>query len=134
MRDEVLSSVDAQEGLVTSGYRVSVADLDDVEFYWENDQLDVDAVFTPGIEIRFTPTTFDDLEMGASAENPIQLDEEEDKENFLPPPLTPVSDRPTRSPALLRSRPVGTRKKRFLIMFMAICFNSYYRVCVLKYV
>ena len=32
MRDEVLSSVGAQEGLDTSGYQVS-ADLDDVEFY-----------------------------------------------------------------------------------------------------
>ena len=36
MRDEVLSSVGAQESLDTSGYQVS-ADLDDVEFYWEND-------------------------------------------------------------------------------------------------
>ena len=36
MRDDVLSSVGAQEGLDTSGYQVS-ADLDDVEFYWEND-------------------------------------------------------------------------------------------------
>ena len=32
MRDEVLSSVGAQEGLATSGYQVA-ADLDDVEFY-----------------------------------------------------------------------------------------------------
>ena len=32
MRDEVLSSVGAQEGLDTSGYRVSAAVLDDVEF------------------------------------------------------------------------------------------------------
>ena len=44
MRGEVLSSVGAQEGLDTSGYQVS-ADLDDVEVYWENDQLDEDAVF-----------------------------------------------------------------------------------------
>ena len=36
MRDEELLSVGAQEGLDTSGYQVS-ADLDDVEFYWEND-------------------------------------------------------------------------------------------------
>ena len=38
MRDEVLSSVGAQEGLDTSGYQVS-ADLEDVEIHWENDQL-----------------------------------------------------------------------------------------------
>ena len=29
----------------TGGYQVSAADLEDVEFYWDNDQLDVDAVF-----------------------------------------------------------------------------------------
>ena len=45
MRDDVLSSVGAQKGLDTNWYRVSPADLDDVVFYWENDQLDVDAVF-----------------------------------------------------------------------------------------
>ena len=72
------------------------ADLDDVEFYWENDQLDVDAVFRPGIVAPFSPTAFDDLDMGGgSAENPILLDEEEDKENS-PPPTAPVSERQTR--------------------------------------
>ena len=75
MRDEVLSSVVAQEGLDTNGYQVS-ADLDDVEFYWENDQLDIDAVFRAGIHTPFSATAFDDLEMGGgSAENPILLDE-----------------------------------------------------------
>ena len=42
MRDEVLSNVGAQD-MDTSGYQVS--DLDDIELYWENDQLDVEAVF-----------------------------------------------------------------------------------------
>ena len=62
----MLSSVGAQEGLDTSGYQVS-ADLKDVEFYWENDQLDVDAVIRPGIDTPFSPTAFDDLEMGSSS-------------------------------------------------------------------
>ena len=53
------------------------------------------------------PAAFDDLEVKGSAENPILLDEEEDKENS--PPTTPVSERPTRPPAVLRSRPFGTR-------------------------
>ena len=80
------------------------ADLNDVEIYWKNDQLDVvDADFRPGIDTAFSPTAFDDLEMGGSAENPILLSEEEDKENSPHPPTTPVSDRPTRPPALLRS-------------------------------
>ena len=97
MRDEVLSSVGAQEGLDTSGNQVSAAaDLVDDEFYWENHQLDVDAVFKPGIDTPFSPTAFDDLEMGGSAENTILLDEEEDKENFPPTTTTPVFERPTR--------------------------------------
>ena len=107
MRDEVLSSVGAQESLDTSGCHVS-ADLDDVEFYWKNEQLDIDAVFRPGIDTPFSPREFDDLEMGVSAENPILLHEEEDKENS-PPTTTPVSQRPTRPPALLKNRPFGTR-------------------------
>ena len=59
MRDEVLSSVDAEEALDRSGYQVSAADMDDVEFYWENDQLDWDAGFRLGIDTRFSPTAFD---------------------------------------------------------------------------
>ena len=75
MREEVLSSVGAQD-MDTSGYHVpSAADMDDVEFKWENDQLDVEAVFRPGIDTPFSPTAFDDLEMGkGSEENPILLD------------------------------------------------------------
>ena len=101
MREEVLSSVGAQD-LDTSSYQVS--DLEDIEFNWENSQLDMDAVFRPGIDTPFSPTRFDDLLMGdRSVENPIVLDEEEDKEN-APPPTTPESVRPTAPPRLRRSR------------------------------
>ena len=96
MRDEVLSSVGAQD-LDTSSYQVS--DLGDIEFNWEDSQLDMDAVFRPGIDTPFSPTTFDDLSMGGSVENPIVLDEEQDKEN-APPPTTPESVRPTEPPRL----------------------------------
>ena len=58
LRDEVLSSVGAQD-LDTSSYQVS--DLGDIEFNWKNLQLDMDAVFRPGIDTPFFPTTFDDL-------------------------------------------------------------------------
>ena len=93
-RDEVLSSVGTQD-LDTSSYQVS--DLEDIEFNWENDQLDLDAVFRPGIDTPFSPTVFDDLLMGdGSVGNPIVLDEEEDKENAAP--TTPVSERPTEPP------------------------------------
>ena len=91
----------------TSGYQVS-ADLDDVEFYWENEQLDVDVVSRPGIDTVFSPIASDELEMGGSAGNPILLDEEDDKENS-PPTTTPVSEKPPRTPALLRSRTFGRR-------------------------
>ena len=104
MRDKVLSKVGAQD-LDTSSYQVS--DLEDIEFNWENDQLDLDAVFRPGIDTPFSPTTFDDLSMGGSAENPIVLHEEEDKENA--PPTTPQSVRPTEPTKLLRSRAFGAR-------------------------
>ena len=107
MRDEVLSSVVARD-MDTSEYQVPAADLDDVEFYWENDQLDGDPVFRPGIDTPFPPTAFDDLEMESSAENPILIDEEEDKVNSLSTRTTPVSEKPTRPPALLRSLPFGT--------------------------
>ena len=100
MRDEVLSSVGAQD-LDTSSYQVS--DLEDIESNWENSQLEMDAVFRPGIATPFSPTTFDDLLMGdGSVGNPIVLDEEDDKEN-APRPSTPESVRPTEPLRLQRS-------------------------------
>ena len=104
MRDEVLFNVGGQD-LVTSSYQVS--DLKDIEFNWEDSQLDMDAVFRPGLDTPFSPTTFDDLSMGGSIENPIVLDEEQDKENA--PPSTPESVRSTEHPRLQRSRPFRAR-------------------------
>ena len=94
MRDEVLCSVGTQH-LDTSSYHL--ADLENIEFNWENSELDMDAVFRPGLDTPFSPTTLDDLSMEGSIENPIKLDEEADKENaFLP--TTSVSVRPTEPP------------------------------------
>ena len=104
MRDKVLSSVGVQD-LDTSSYQVS--DLEDIEFNWENSQLDMDTLFRPGIDTPFSPTAFDDLSMEGSVENPIVLDEEEDKENARAPPTTPESVRPTEPPRLKRSRAFG---------------------------
>ena len=84
----------------------------DVEFYCEKDQLDVDAVFRAGTDTRFSPTAFDDSEIGGSEENPILLDEEEDNENS--PPTTQVFEKQTRPPALLRNCPFGTRIEKDL--------------------
>ena len=105
MRDKVLYSVGVQD-LDTNSYEVT--DLEDIEFNWENSQLDMDAVFRPGKDTPFSPATFDDLSMGeGSVENPIVLDEEEDKGNS--PPSTTESVRPTELPRLQRSRAFGAR-------------------------
>ena len=106
IRDEVLPSVGVQE-LDTSSYQVS--DLEDIEFNWEKSQLDIDAVFRPGIDTPFSPTTFDDLPMEGSVKNPIVLDEQEDRENAPPPPSTPESVRPTEPPRLQRIGASGAR-------------------------
>ena len=71
--------------------------------------MQMDAVLRPGIDIPFSPTTFDDLSMKRSVENPIVLDEEEDKEIAPPPPSTPESVRATEPPKLQRSRAFGAR-------------------------
>ena len=51
--------------------------------------------------------------MEGSVENPIVLDEKEDKENSVPTTTTttttPVSERPTEPPRFLRSRAFGAR-------------------------
>ena len=102
--DEVLSSVGTQY-LDTSSYQVS--DLEDIEFNWENAQLDMDTVFRPGIDTPFSLTTSDDLSMEGSVENPIVSDEKENKENA--PPSTPESVRTTEPPRLQGSRAFGAR-------------------------
>ena len=84
----------------TSIYQVS--ELEDMEVNWENSQLDMDAVFRPGIVIPFSPTTIDDLSMRRSVENPIVFDEEEDKENS--PPSAPESVRPTEPPVQIAKK------------------------------
>ena len=79
----------------TSVYQMS--DIEDVEFYWQNDQLYVDVVFRPGIDTPFSPSTFSDFEMGSRAENPIMIDKEQDKENSPTRPTTTVSERSNRT-------------------------------------
>ena len=124
MREEILYSVGAQD-MDTSSYQVS--DLEDIAFNWEDSQFDMDAVFRPGIDNPFSPTTSDDLLMGdGSVENPIMSDQEEDKEN-APPATTIESVRLTELPSSLLEQ----EWKVYPIMFLEICFNRYYRVCVL---
>ena len=102
----------------------------------------MDAVFRPGIDTPFSPTTFDDLSMEGSVENPIVLDEEEDKEIAAPPPSTPESVRPAEPPRLRRSRAFGARMenvpnyvfgKLFQWVLPCSCFNINYNYCVSFY-
>ena len=83
----------------------------------------MDAVFRPGIDTPFSPTTFDDLLMGdGSVENPNVLDEEEDKEN-APRPSTPESVRPTELHRLQRSRAFGARMENVPDYFFRNLFH-----------
>ena len=108
MRRELLSTVGAQD-LDTSSYQFT--DLEDIEFNWENSQLD--SMFRPDIDTPFSPTTFDDLSMKGSVENPIVLDEEEDNENSAPTTkTTPVFERITEPPRLLKIRAFGARMEK----------------------
>ena len=111
MRSEVLSSVGAQ-GVDTSGYQVS--DLDVVNFYRENYWLHLHAIFRPGIDTTFSPSTFKGFEKGSRAKNPIPIDEEQDKENSPPPhPTYPVSEKLHQHHVLIKSPPLGTRIEKF---------------------
>ena len=76
--------------------------MENTDLFKENPQLTEDAVLTPGIDIPFPLSTFNDLEMEGSAESLIVLDKEEDKEN--PPPSIPKSEYPSERPRLLRCR------------------------------
>ena len=128
MRDEVLNSVGAQD-LDTSSYQVS--DLEDIKLNWENSQLDMDSVCRPGIDNPFYPAVFDDFLMGdGSVENPIVLDEEQDKENA--PARTPMSECPNEPPRLLRNRAFGAGRENvpdyvyrnlFEQVLMCLCFD-----------
>ena len=127
MRDEVLSSVGAQD-LDTSSYQVS--NLEDIEFNWENPQLDMDAVFRAGIDTPFSPTTFDGLSMEGSVENPILLDKRNTRGRLLLQQHPSLSD-PRNLPGCREVALLEQEWKMYPIMFLEICFNRYYRVCVL---
>ena len=65
--------------------------------------MDVGSVYRLGIDTPFSPSIFDDFQMGSSAANPIIVDDEEDKENSAPTTTT-ESARPTETPRLLGGR------------------------------
>ena len=104
MQDEVRAIVGDED---VSGDFVP-SDLDNVQFHWENPNIDMDAVYRPGIDTPFPPSLFENFNVAGSADYPIEIDDEQEKENEYP--TTPESQRPTQPPPLHRSlsRPFGT--------------------------
>ena len=103
MRDEVFSTVGAQDK-DACGYQVS--DLEDIKFHLADPVLNMYAVFRPRVDTLFSSSTFDEFEMGSMAENPIQINGEQDRENSPHTiPATTDSERPTQPPVLMKSRP-----------------------------
>ena len=89
---------------------MSVAYLDDIEKYRGNDQLDVDAVFRPGIDTFFRQQRMTIWSWEDKQKNPILFHKEKDKANS--PPTTPVSERPNTPLVLLTSLPLQSRIKK----------------------
>ena len=128
MRDEALSSVGAQD-LYTSESQVS--DVDDAEFYWENDQQDVHSHFRPSIDTLVSPAIFNYFEMDSRFENLILIDKEQDKENSPPPhPTTPVSETPIQTLSLETSCPFGTRNENIPACVHTIYLKQIENYCV----
>ena len=128
MRDEALSKVAAQD-LDTSSYQVS--ELEDIEFNWENSQLDMDAVFKPGIDTPFSPTTFDDLSMEGSVENPLCVTKRKTGKMLLLLHQHPSLSDPPNLPGCREVALLEHERKIYPIMFLEICSIKYYCVCVL---
>ena len=97
MQDEVRTSVGDHD--VSSDFVPS--DLDDIQFHWENPNVEKDAVYRPGIDTPFSPSLFGNFPEAGSADYPFEIDDEQDKENEYP--TSPESQRPTQPPPLHRS-------------------------------
>ena len=104
MQDEVRASVVDHD--VSSNFVPSY--LDDVQFHWENQNTDIDAVYRPGTETPFPPSLFENFSVAGIADYPIEIDDEQDKENEYP--TTPESQRPMQPLPLQKSlsRPFRT--------------------------
>ena len=88
----------------TSGYQVT--DLEDIEFVFEDPDLNIDAVFRPGIDTPFSLSNFNVFEMFSLAENPIVIGKGLGKENSS---NNSSLRRPTQHPVKKRSRTFETR-------------------------
>ena len=125
MRDEVLSSVDAQD-MDTSRYQVS--DLENIEFHWEDVNLNMDAFFLQGIDTPFPLhlSTIFRWDQWLKTENPFLIDEEQDMETSPPLPTTPVwRDQPIPL-CWWKVVPLEQELRMFPIMLIEKCFNKFF--------
>ena len=127
MRDEVLSSVGAQE-LDTSSYQVS--DLEDIEFSWEKSQLDMDAVFRPGITPPFLQLHLTIYRGRDQMKTLFYWTERKTRKVLLLQQHPSLSD-PRNLPGCREVAVLEQEWKMYPIMFLETCFIKYYCVCVL---
>ena len=85
----------------------------------------MNAVLRPGKDNLFSISSFNDFWTGAIAQNLILIDEEQSKEISAPLPTTPVSERPTRFPVLMRSCTFGKRTEKIPV-FDYRTLNNYF--------
>ena len=129
MLEEVLSSVGVQD-VDTSGYQVS--NLDNIEFYCKNDQLDVDTIVTQWIDTPFCQQCLTNWRWEVEKKTPFCSTMGKGGEK-ISSPTTPVSEGPTGHPALLRNCPFGTEiqsfpvyvyRKLFQYIILCLCFDK----------
>ena len=124
MKDEVRASVGDHN--VISNFVPS--DLDDIQFHWETKNVEMDAVYRPCIDTHFSLLLFENFPVAGSADYPIELDVEQDKENEYH--TTPESQRPMQPPLLHRSLSLdlGHDWKIYQTLCIVVCLNS----CILR--
>ena len=127
MRDEVLSSVGAQD-LDNISYQVS--DLENIEFKWENSQLDMDAVFRPSIDTPFLKLHLTIYRWGDQFKTLLYWTKRRTRTMLLLQRHPSLSD-PWNLPGCREVALLEQEWKMYPIMFLEVCFNRYYRVCVL---
>ena len=127
---EVLSSVGAQD-MHTSGYQVSSADLDDVDFFWEIDQLNVDAFLDWALILPFHQQRLTTCRWEVQQKTPFCSTKWKTRKTILLPQQH-QSLRDHHDPLhCWEVVHLEQEMKMFLIMLIEICFNRYYRVFVL---
>ena len=119
MREEVLASAEAQD-MLTRCYEL--LDLEDIDIFWENPQAQLDAVFRPGLDIPFSPIVSTIWRWAEYHPKTLLCWMERTR-------TTPLFERPTETPRLLRSRPFGRRNESVSEFVMALTVNKFI-VCV----